>query len=126
MRKWLFAKMSMSLYKHFAVKDKVKLPHPTGRLSLSLSSSAIVTANGEVAKVMDSSARMDSERDKSKQGEYSKFSPKVKIELAKRAAQKNTDEGLLLHNKYYHLIAKTVSTSMKVFSVRVQQLHCPF
>ena len=72
MCKWLFTKMSMSLYKYFAVKDKFKLIHPTGRLSLSLSSSAIVAANEEVAKVMDSSARINSERDKSKRGEYSR------------------------------------------------------
>ena len=42
----------MLLYKHFVVKYKLRCP--TGPLSLSLSSSAIVTANGKITKVMDS------------------------------------------------------------------------
>ena len=42
----------MLLYKYFAVKYKLR--SPTGLLSLSLSSSAIVAANGEITKVMDS------------------------------------------------------------------------
>ena len=44
----------MSLHKYFMVKDKVELPHLTGPLSLSLSSSAIVTANTEVTKAVES------------------------------------------------------------------------
>ena len=74
----------MSLYKYFMIKDKVKLPHPTGPLSLSLSSSAIVAANTEVTKAVES---MDSGKASSKRGEYTKFSAAVKIELAKYAAQ---------------------------------------
>ena len=66
------------------VKDKVKLPHPTGPLSLSLSLSAIVVANTEVSKAV---ASMDSGKASSKRGEYTKFSAAVKIELAKYAAQ---------------------------------------
>ena len=42
----------MSLYKYFAVQDK--LPCLTGSLSLLLSSSAIAAANGEVTKIIDS------------------------------------------------------------------------
>ena len=41
----------MLLYKYFAVKYKLRCP--TGPLSLSLSSSANVAANGEITKVMD-------------------------------------------------------------------------
>ena len=42
----------MLLYKYFVVKCKLCLP--TGLLPLSLSSPAIVAANGEITKVMDS------------------------------------------------------------------------
>ena len=78
----------MSLYKYFAVKDK--LPRPTGPLSLSLSSSAIVAANGEVTKVLDTVEKEKTEEKTTKnckRGEYAKYSPAVKIELAKYAAQ---------------------------------------
>ena len=79
----------LSLYKYFLVKDKVKLPHPTGPLSLSLSYalSAIVAANREVTKAVETNAQMDSKKASSKRGEYAKFSPAAKIELAKYAAQ---------------------------------------
>ena len=60
----------MSLYKYFSVKDK--LPHP----SLSLSSSAIVAANGEVTKVMDSEKEktMKNGMKNCKRGEHVKYS----------------------------------------------------
>ena len=77
----------LSLYKYFSVKDKVKLPHPTGLLSLSLSLSAIVAANRKVTKAVESSDQMDSKMANSRRGEYAKFSPAMKIELAKYAAQ---------------------------------------
>ena len=41
----------MLLYKYFAVKYKLR--RPTGLLFLSLSSFAIVAANGEITKIMD-------------------------------------------------------------------------
>ena len=69
----------MSLYKYFTIKEK--LPHP----SRPLSSSAIVAANAEVNKVVDSEKTGDFKN--RKRGEYGKFSPGVKIELAKYAAQ---------------------------------------
>ena len=77
----------MSLYKYFSVKDK--LLHPTGPVSLSLSSSAIVTANGEVTKVMDLEKEkpMKNGMKNCKRGEHAKYSPAVKIELAKCTAQ---------------------------------------
>ena len=72
----------MSVYKHFAVKDK--LFHQTGLLSLLLSSPAIVTANEEVNKVMNS------EKEKTtnycKRGKFADYFPAIKIELAKCAA----------------------------------------
>ena len=74
----------MSLHKYFIIKDKVKLPHPTEPLSLSLSSSAIAAANTEVTKAVES---MDLGKAGSKRDEYTKFSAAVKIELAKYVAQ---------------------------------------
>ena len=69
----------MLLYKYFAAKDE--LPHPTGLLSCWLSSLAIVAASEENTKVIDS------EKEKTMKncmrGEYVKYSPTVKIELAK-------------------------------------------
>ena len=73
----------MSLHMYFIVKDKVKLPRPTGPLSLSLSLSAIVAANTEITKAV---ASMDLGKASSKRGEYTKFSADVKVELAKYAA----------------------------------------
>ena len=77
----------MSLYKYFSVKDK--LPHPTGPLSLSLSLSAIVAGNRDVTKVMESEKEktMKNGMKNCKRGEYAKYSPAVKIELVKYAAQ---------------------------------------
>ena len=77
----------LSLYKYFSVKDK--LPRPTRPLSLSLSSSAIVAGNREVTKVMESEKEKTTKNGTKncKRGEYAKYSPAVKIELAKYAAQ---------------------------------------
>ena len=77
----------MSLYKYFSVKDK--LHHPTGPVSLLLISSAIVAANGEVTKVMDSEKEKTTKNGMKncKRGEHAKYSPAAKIELAKYAAQ---------------------------------------
>ena len=73
---------NMSVYKHFAVKDK--LFHQTGLLSLLLSSPAFVTANEDVNKVMNS------EKEKTtnycKRGKFADYFPAIKIELANCAA----------------------------------------
>ena len=47
----------ISLYKYFAVKYKLQCPTGLLSLSLSLSLSAIVAANGEITKVVDSERR---------------------------------------------------------------------
>ena len=60
----------MSLCKNLAVKDN--LSHLTGALSLSLLSSAIITANGEVTKAMDSETEKNMKNCKG--GEYAKYS----------------------------------------------------
>ena len=56
---------------------------------MSLSSSAIVAANGEVTTVMDLEKEkpMKNGMKNCKRGEQAKYSPAVKIELAKYAAQ---------------------------------------
>ena len=54
---------------------------------MSLSSSAIVAANREVTNAVESSVHMDLKKANSMKGEYTKFSPAVKIELVKYAAQ---------------------------------------
>lgn len=82
-----------------------------GPLSLSLSSSAIVAANREVTKAVETSAQMDSKKANSKRGEYAKFSPAVKIELAKYAAQHGVVATLKCYTpKYPELKESTVRT----------------
>ena len=73
---------NMLLYKYFAVKDK--LPRPTGPLFCD-SSLANVAANEEGTKVMDSEKEKIMKN--CKRGEHAKYSPAVKIELVKHAAQ---------------------------------------
>ena len=41
----------MTLYKYFAIKDK--LPSPNGPLSVSVPSSSVAAANAEVRKIID-------------------------------------------------------------------------
>ena len=82
-----------------------------GPLSLSLSSSAIVAANREVTKAVESSAQVDSKMANSKRSEYAKFSPAVKIELAKYATQHGVAATLKRHApKYSGLKKSTVRT----------------
>ena len=112
--------LQLSLYKYFLVKDKVKLPHPTGLLSLSLSSSAIVAANREVTKAVETNAQMDSKKASSKRGEYAKFSPAAKIELAKYAAQHGVAATLKHYApKYLGLKESTVRTWRDSYAVEL-------
>ena len=72
----------MLSYKYFVAKDK--LLRLTGQLSLSLSSSAIITANGEATKVMDSEKE---ETIKNCKRWIHEVFPCCKIELTKCAGQ---------------------------------------
>ena len=74
----------MALQKYFAKQKKTTLPDPTGALSREVPSSAIVSANNEVQTIASSSESSVSK----KRSPYSKsFSPQVKAEIGRYAAE---------------------------------------
>ena len=84
----------MSLFKYF--KKEGDLPNPNGHLSKKMPSSAIVAANKEVKKVQD-----DKTSKPGKRGPYSKFSPQIKAEVGKQAAECGVAAVLRNNSKKY-------------------------
>ena len=75
----------MALLRYFkASGDTAKLPDPRGPLSTKVPSSAIESANAEVKRVIETG---ESGADRRKRGCYDKFSPELKLQIGKRAAE---------------------------------------
>ena len=75
----------MSLLCYFkASGDTAKLPNSHGPLSTKVPSSAIESANAEVKRVIETGERG---ADRRKRGCYDKFSPELKLQIRRRAAE---------------------------------------
>ena len=97
-----FSGISMTLYKYFAIKDK--LPSPNGPLSLSVPSSSIAAANAEVRKIVDDIQRKNPDSDlvgpqHVKRGSYPKYLIDAKLKIAMYAAENGIMAAL---RKYCH------------------------
>lgn len=80
----------MALYRYFKQHSNDKLPHPQGPLSIEIPSTAIVSANEEVRRVV-------SKEPAKKRGPYSKFSAEQRAAIGKRAAE----YGIVAAIRYY-------------------------
>ena len=74
----------MSLLRYFkASSDTTKLPDPCGPLSMTVPSSSIESANTEVKRVIETEESSDRRR----RGQYEKFSPELRFQIGKHAAE---------------------------------------
>ena len=98
----------MSLLNYFkASGDTAKLPDPRGPLSTKVPSSSIESANAKVKQVIESGK---SSPDRQKRGCYEKFSPELKLQIGKRAAENGVAATMRFYAKKFVLKESSVRT----------------
>ena len=86
----------MALLRFFKVSsDAAKLPDPRGPLSTKVPSSSIGSANAEVKRVIEESG--------ADRGHYEKFSPGLKLQIGKRAAENGVAATMRFYAKEFVL-----------------------
>ena len=104
----------MTLYKYFAIKDK--LPSPNGPLSVSVPSSSIAAANAEVRKIVDNIQRKNPDSNLMghqyvKRGSYAKYPTDAKLKIAMYAAENGIMAALRKYCRNYpELKESTIQT----------------
>ena len=108
----------MALLKYFAKQKETNLPDPSGALSREVPSSAIVSAN-KVQKIASSPESTQSK----KRGPYSKsFSPQVKAEIGRYAAENGVGSTLRRYvSKHPDLKESTVRTWRNVYTQELKK-----
>ena len=99
----------MSLLCYFKAKvlsDSTKLPDPRGPLSMKVLSSSIELANAEVKQVIEAEESCD----RRKRGHYEKFSPELRFQIGKHAAENGVAATMHFYAKKFILKESSVQT----------------
>ena len=116
----------MALFKYYKLKEKV--PKPDGPLSQYIPSSSILAANEELSRLAGSEHSGDDSKTMcGKRGAYSKFSAKIRAEIAKYAAEHGV-AATVRHfcTKYRNLKESSVRTWRNTYTEELKHLPKSF
>ena len=104
----------MSLLRYFKPSSDTKLPDPRGPLSTTVPSS-IAAANAEVKRVIETKENSDGQ----KRGHYEKFSPELRFQIGKHAAENRVAATMWFYAKKFVLKESSVRTWKNAYTREV-------
>ena len=110
----------MSLLRYFkASSDTTKLPDPRGPLSTTVPSSSIESANAEVKRVIET----EESSDRQKRGHYEKFSPELRFQIGKHAAENGVAATMRFYAKKFVLKESSVRTWKNAYTREIRSMR---
>ena len=106
----------MSLLRYFkASSDTTKLPDPRGPLSKTVPSSSIESANTEMKRVIET----EESSDRRKRGHYEKFSPELRFQIGKHAAENGVAATMRFYAKKFVMKESSIRTWKNAYTRKI-------